>query len=257
MEINKQEVQKRFRKSISSYDENAQVQKVVIDRLCPMILTSFQAVPLDILEIGCGTGLLTAQLKRIFTKDRLFINDLVDDLCRKTAVINQIPAGCCLVGDIEQLELPEKLDLIVSASTFQWFTEPDTTFKKLSKSLKPGGKMVFSTFGKCNLQEIRQTTGGGLPYRTKEELIALLAPYFDVEQVSEEFQVLYFDTPLSVLHHLKRTGVNVSGERSVWTKGRINRFVEEYNARYALDGKVPLTYHPLYFVCKKRGNGEM
>lgn len=79
----------------------------------------------------------------------------------------------------------------------------------------------------------------------------LLEPYFDVELVQEECHMIEFDSPLEVLQHLKKTGVNVSGNQTIWTKGRVDAFSKDYNARFAIDGKVALTYHPLYFVCRK------
>ena len=252
MEINKEEVEQRFRRSRVSYNDNARVQKMVVDRMVPMILSSVERVPEKILEIGCGTGLLTSQLQRTFPSDGLYLNDLVEELCYHAATVNQVPMKHCFPGDVEKLFLPLSFDLIASASTFQWFTTPEETFKKLSKRLEQRGVLVFSTFGKFNLREIRLTTGGGLDYRSKEELEKMLKPYFEIELIEEEFHMLEFDSPLAVLQHLKKTGVNVSGDPTIWTKGRVDAFIRDYNARFAIDGKVVLTYHPLYFVCRRK-----
>ena len=252
MEINKEEVEQRFRRSRVSYNDNARVQKMVVDRMVPMILSSVERVPEKILEIGCGTGLLTSQLQRTFPSDGLYLNDLVEELCYHAAPVNHVPLKHWFPGEVEQLFLPRCFDLIASASTFQWFTTPEETFKKLSKRLEQRGVLVFSTFGKFNLREIRLTTGGGLDYRNKEELEKMLKPYFEIELIEEEFHMLEFDTPLAVLQHLKKTGVNVSGDPTIWTKGRVDAFIKDYNARFAIDGKVALTYHPLYFVCRRK-----
>ena len=251
MEINKEEVEQRFRRSRASYNDNARVQKMIVDRMVPMILLSVKRVPEKILEIGCGTGLLTSQLQRTFPNVDLYLNDLVEELCYHAATINQVPQTRCFPGDVEKLFLPLSFDLIASASTFQWFTTPEETFMKLSKQLEQNGVLVFSTFGKFNLREIRLTTGGGLDYRSKEELEKMMKPYFKIEGMEEELHTLEFDSPLAVLQHLKKTGVNVSGDPTIWTKGRMDAFIKDYNARFAVDGKVTLTYHPLYFVCRK------
>lgn len=251
MEINKEEVEQRFRRSRASYNDNARVQKMIVDRMVPMILSSVKRVPEKILEIGCGTGLLTSQLQRTFPNVDVYLNDLVEELCYHAATINQVPQTRCFPGDVEKLFLPLSFDLIASASTFPWFTTPEETFMKLSKQLEQNGVLVFSTFGKFNLREIRLTTGGGLDYRSKEELEKMLKPYFKIEGMEEELHTLEFDSPLAVLQHLKKTGVNVSGDPTIWTKGRMDAFIKDYNARFAVDGKVTLTYHPLYFVCRK------
>ena len=118
MEINKEEVEQRFRRSRVSYNDNARVQKMVVDRMVPMILSSVERVPEKILEIGCGTGLLTSQLQRTFPSDGLYLNDLVEELCYHAATVNHVPLKHCFPGDVEKLFLPLSFDLIASASTF-------------------------------------------------------------------------------------------------------------------------------------------
>ena len=95
MEINKEEVERRFRRSRISYNDNARVQKMVVNRMIPMILSSVKRVPEKILEIGCGTGLLTSQLQRTFSSDGLYLNDLVEELCYHAATVNRVSLTHC------------------------------------------------------------------------------------------------------------------------------------------------------------------
>ncbi|MDR0766564.1 MAG: malonyl-ACP O-methyltransferase BioC [Odoribacteraceae bacterium] len=251
MEIDKEEIKQRFKRSETTYDDNAIVQRRATAKLARMLSASLNYVPGRVLEIGCGTGFLTDELRAMFPVEVLYLNDLVDEICLKTAARHGIPPARCLPGDIESLPLPS-FDLIISASTFQWLDDPGAAFEKLARVLKRGKLMLFSTFGKYNLREIRLTTGGGLNYRSQDELIDLLSPWFKVTEILEEFRLVEFPGPLAILQHLKRAGTNVSGDRSIWTKKRVNDFIADYNSRFALDGKVTLTYHPLYLVCKKK-----
>lgn len=252
MAVNKHEVEQRFRRSMTTYNANAMVQKAMAVQLNRMVMSSLDYIPKNILEVGCGTGLFTEELRRSFKEDEIYINDIVEEVCCRTARLYQVISSHCLPGDIEEIPLPGRFDLIVSAATFQWLNEPKATFRRLSEHLREDGLMIFSTFGKYNLREIRLTTGGGLKYRTQEELMGLLEPYFKIEQIREEFRLMEFDDPLALLQHLKKTGVNVSGDKRMWTKGKVQEFIDEYNARFAMDGKVTLTYHPLYLVCRKK-----
>ncbi|MDR2414305.1 MAG: malonyl-ACP O-methyltransferase BioC [Odoribacteraceae bacterium] len=251
MEIDKEEIKQRFKRSEATYNANAIVQRHAASRLARMLAATLNYVPTSVLEIGCGTGFLTEELRAIFPEKVLYLNDIVDEICLKTAERNGVPPARCLPGDIEKISLPS-FDLVISASTFQWLSDAPAVFEKLAGTLKRGKLMLFSTFGKYNLREIRLTTGGGLNYRSQDELIDLLSPWFKVTEILEEFRLIEFPDPLAILQHLKRAGTNVSGDRSIWTKKRVDEFIVDYNTRFAMDGKVTLTYHPLYLVCKKK-----
>ncbi|MDE7375113.1 MAG: malonyl-[acyl-carrier protein] O-methyltransferase BioC, partial [Odoribacter sp.] len=67
-----------------------------------------------------------------------------------------------------------------------------------------------------------------------------------------DYGVLEFEHPLDVLRHVKNTGVNAMNLRESWTPGRLEKFVREYKERFQTGGRCPLTYHPQYFVCRKR-----
>lgn len=251
MQIDKREVERRFRRSMGSYEEQAVAQRRIAEWLADLTREHVEEVPARVLEIGCGTGLLTGMIGRRYPRAELWVNDLVEELCVGTAERYGIPADHCLPGDAEGIRFPEALDLVVSASTFQWFTDLAGMTRRLGACLRDGGLLVFSTFGERNMQEVRAVAGRGLAYPTLQETERLLAPCFDVVYAGEDCHVMEFAEPLDVLRHLKRTGVNGTGGREAWTRGRLRAFADEYR-RFEVNGRVPLTYHPLYFVCRKR-----
>lgn len=249
--INKAEIKCRFRRSVESYDDNAYIQRNIVEKLYGLLEKNLDYTPERTLEIGCGTGLLTWKLKTKISNNGLYVNDLVDEMCSKTINMCQLEKSHSLVGDIEELPLSENFDLIVSASTFQWFTHPSATFEKLSAHMKSGSLLVFSTFGRRNLWELREITGNGLPYFSLEELKQLLLPFFDILHMEDSLNTLCFSDPLDILQHLKKTGANANGDTQLWTKGRVQQFIQKYNF-FIMDAGYPLTYHPLYFICRKK-----
>lgn len=250
--IDKAGVECRFRRSVDTYEDNAVVQKLIVGKLCRIFQENTGTVFGKVLEIGCGTGLLTSAIQRFIGGNEFFINDLVDEMCRKTANRCDIPATHCLSGDIEAFQLTDKYGLIISSSTFQWLARPAVTFKKLSDHLLPGGYLVFSTFGTDNLKEIREITGRGLEYHPVKEMRALLSPYFEILHTEEEFHTLDFPTPVEVLRHIKYTGVSVPDVPQIRTKGQMTRFAENYMERFGKEGHCTLTYHPTYWICRKK-----
>lgn len=249
--MDKKLISQRFRRSVESYEENAPVQKEIAQRLLELLQTFLKEQPRHVLEIGCGTGLLTRKITTLLPSGSLYINDLVEEMCLKAATGSHIPFNRCLPGDIEEMALPRTFSLCVSASTFQWFARPAETFRKLASHLSPEGLLVFSTFGPGNLPELSEFTEKGLSYLSYEELTRLLSPYFDILHFEDDYRKLYFPEPLDILRHLKKTGVNASASSSLWTKGHLRHFTLFYENKFEKNA-YPLTYHPLYFVCCKK-----
>lgn len=250
--VDKAEIKWRFRRSVDSYDENAHVQKRIVEHLAELAGEYYTAPHGRVLEIGCGTGLLTARMLQKWPERELTINDLVEEMCSRTAERCRLPEQCCLAGDIEHTELQGVFDLIISASTFQWLATPRETFARLATHLRPGGWLIFSSFGEENFKELKAVTGQGLRYRSLQETEQMLAPHCDRVYAEEDRHVLLFDDPVDVLRHVKKTGVNASSSSSAWTRGRLQEFSKAYTCRFLQEGQCPLTYHPVYYVGRKR-----
>lgn len=251
MLIDKTEIECRFKRSVESYDENAYAQKAIIRRLITLLQKHCPSVSGKILEVGCGTGLLTTEIRPLYADNELYINDLVAAMCSKATNRCQLSSEYCITGDIEQIELKGKYGLIVSASVFQWLANPARTFERLYSHLTEGGWLVFSTFGKDNYKELKTITGNGLVYHSISEMLAILSACFEIEYTEESLYVLNFDDPLKILEHVKKTGVNALRQEPKWTRGKLTAFAREYTDRFMTGGHYPLTYHPQYFICRK------
>lgn len=250
--IDKTEVKYRFKRSMESYDRHAAIQKRIVRNLSGLLEKYLTYVPRKVLEIGCGTGLLTQILYGKMSTADWTVNDLVEEMCRKTADRLKLPPASCLPGDIESVVLPQDYDLIVSASTFQWFDDPASMADKLAARLTKGGLLAFSTFGQDNLHELKTLTGKGLDYPSRTAWEKWLAPRFELLHAEEERHTLCFRQPLQVLQHIKYTGVNGMNAGEVWTRGKLQQFCTDYRQFSRRGHTYPLTYHPLYLICRKK-----
>jgi malonyl-ACP O-methyltransferase BioC len=251
--INKQRVRNSFAKSVYSYSQHAVVQASMADDLV-CHLRRWHPICFDrVLEIGCGTGLLTDKLLKSFQINTLYVNDLVEE-CRQmiAGLVKQYPESMFdfIGGDIEKLSgLPKQLDLIISNATVQWLTDLPAFFPKMKTLLKPGGLLVFSTFGPENLREIRHLTGVSLSYSAYKELQSLLKQHFQIIWCEEIPITLNFSSPRAVLRHLRLTGVNGVSRRH-WTKTRLQKFEQQYWETFSMRNQIPLTYHPILCIVK-------
>ena len=249
MSINKALVAQRFAKAGQSYVEHAVVQKQISAQLfkylkvyCPQNLAS-------VLEIGCGSGNLTHLFHSYFQVDQLFLNDLYEDVDQHFSTIENI---AWLIGDIEQLHLPQSLDAVISSSALQWMTDLPTLLHRIHDALKPNAYFGFSTFGSDNLTEIKQLTGQGLNYISLEFLKRQLEQQnFEVLFIEQEVKQIYFDHPKSVLQHLKATGVTATAKSHRWTKQSLQQFYSDYQQFHDEQG-FRLTYHPIYVIARRK-----
>ena len=102
------------------------------------------------------------------------------------------------------------------------------------------------------MKEIRELTGSGLPYRSREELVTALSTHFDILHSEEELISLSFDNPIKVLYHLKQTGVTGTSSQQLRTRRDLQLFSERYTQEFTQGTSVSLTYHPIYIIAKKK-----
>lgn len=254
--IDKQLVRRRFRRALPTYAGHAEVQRRMAARLLAMIESAGAAPRLGrVFEFGCGSSMLTSMLFERHSAEAFFANDLVAE---SRAFVEQAVAGRpvgrleFLPGDVERLDpLPVNLDLVVSNATLQWLHDPARFFERLASSLKPGGLVVFSTFGAENMREIATLAETALPYRSIDENAALTGRAFEIVSIEEEVVRQEFETPEAVLRHIRETGVNGVASRA-WTRSQYLDFLQRYRASYPAGSGVSLTWHPVYCCFKRK-----
>lgn len=249
--MDKRLIAERFSKAARTYSKEACIQLQIAQRMISLLDQEKGANQFNkIFEFGCGTGNYSQLLYQQFNPSSMSINDLCEEMinrCKETLndKINYI------VGDAESLKLPGQNDLITSCSTIQWFDHPVNFLNSSNKHLTDNGYLAFTTFGKENMKEIRETTGEGLSYLTLDEITQSLSSIYEVVHADEQIIEQYFDDPKQVLRHLKETGVTgISNQR--WTPRILIRFCEEYGKLFTTNQGVRLTYHPIYIIAKKK-----
>jgi len=257
-QIEKQLVRERFASRLKSYKEHAMVQQSMAKTLTELLFNVHAGHSFNrVLEVGSGTGILMADLLGRCTVDTYYANDLVEEsalFLKELLASFPVREFHFLPGDIERmLWLPSELDLVVSNATVQWLDDLESFFRSMSKRLRRGGVLAFSSFSTSNMQEISAIAGGGLRYHSLHELEQLAGKYFELTNCREEVQRLEFASPEAVLHHIRQTGVNALSRRT-WTKSQYKRFIDQYKEQFSCAHGVSLTYHPVYCCMKTRAS---
>lgn len=103
-----------------------------------------------ILDIGCGTGALTAKIAKSGAMVK-GIDASPDMIATAKATYPQLPFE---VMDAEQLPYKEAFDALFSNATFHWIKDQEALINGMYRSLKPGGRLVAEFGGKRNVESI-------------------------------------------------------------------------------------------------------
>ena len=242
----------RFAKAVTTYETQATVQRIAADLLAELLGRHLHTLAPRILEIGCGTGLLTRQVAARFAPSEMVLNDICPEM---EVCFTNVPRTTFLPGDAQTLQWPGQFDVIVSSSAVQWFDDLRVFATRCAAVLPKDGILAVSGFGPKTLTEVRQLTGYGLDYPDFDGFFAAFSEAFEPLESEHRTCVLHFESGWDVLRHLKETGVTATGagRTQLWTRRQLATFVTDYNRQFVGDGgKVTLTYEPFFFVGKRR-----
>jgi trans-aconitate 2-methyltransferase len=106
----------------------------------------------SVLDAGCGSGRVTAELLAKLRDGRLLAVDGSESMIAK-ARQRLGDEVSYLLADLSELEIAEPVDLIFSTATFHWITDHDQLFAHLHAALRPRGRLVAQCGGKGNVAE--------------------------------------------------------------------------------------------------------
>ena len=135
--------------------------------------------PRDVLDLGAGTGKLTARLV-----ERGLQVVAVDPIPEMLDVLHAtLPATQALLGSAEQIPLPDAcVDAVLVAQAWHWF-EPERAVAEVARVLRPGGRLGL-------LWNVRDERLGwvkefgrivGLEHDWSNASVELPAPFTDVQ----------------------------------------------------------------------------
>jgi len=160
--IDKRRVRRAFDRAAAGYDRAAALQREIGARLLER-LDYIRLQPQAVADIGAGTGHLSKALTQRYKKSRVIALDLAPNMLRAArrnagTLARLLHRQSFVCGDAERLPLaPRSLDMIFSNLTLQWCTNPDRVFAEFRRILRPGGALLFSTFGPDTLRELRDS----------------------------------------------------------------------------------------------------
>ena len=250
------DVARSFGRAARSYDAAAVLQTRVRDELLSR-LDMVRLEPTLVVDLGCGTGVAAAVLRRRYRRSLVLSVDLSLAMLREGARRRR-PwrrfAGVC--ADAARLPLADgSTDLVFSNLMLQWCTDPETVFRECARTLRPGGLLTFASFGPDTLRELRAAWAAADGYTHVNRFIdmhdlgdALLRAGLAEPVMDAERYTLTYPDVRALMRDLKAIGAhNVNAGRPRGLMGR--RAIERMAAAYELrrrEGRLPATYEVVY-----------
>ena len=115
-----------------------------------------------VLDAGCGTGRLTADLLDALPRGRVVGIDLSENMLRSARQhLAQFGSRVSLLScDLLHLPFERAFDGIVSTAAFHWVLDHDQLFVNLRRALVPGGWLEAQFGGGPNIQTLRKRADG-------------------------------------------------------------------------------------------------
>ncbi len=256
--LDRAQLRAAFDRAAGSYDAAAGLQREIADRLLER-LEDIRLTPMQVLDVGCGTGYCSDRLARRYRGARIVGVDVAPAMLERARQRAWWHPSAwrrrAVCGDAERLPFATaSVDAIVSNLTLQW-CQPAAAFAEFRRVLRPGGLLMFTSFGPDTLKELRAAWSSVderphvhsfLDLRDVGDL--MLASGFADPVVDVERMTRLYPTVLDVLRNLKHIGAhNVAPARArgLTGKDRFAQFRRAYEAA-AVDGAIPATYEVVF-----------
>lgn len=255
-QLDRQRARAAFDRASGSYEAAAVLQSRVAEELLSR-LEPFDFSPRALLDLGAGTGRVSAALKRRYRRSRVIALDLAPGMLREAArhqrVFRRFERVC---ADAARLPLRSaSIDIVFSNLMLQWCDPLDEVLAEVRRVLKPHGFFAFSTFGPDTLRELRSAWAEADSYTHVNRFLdvrdvgdallhaGLKEPVLDVDQT----QLTYGDG-ISLMRDLKSLGARnatAGRPRALLGRTRLQRVLSAYES-FRKDGRLPATYEVIY-----------
>lgn len=262
-EFDKRSVRRSFERAASTYDAAAVLQREVERRMFER-LDYVRLAPTTILDAGSGTGCGSRELAHRYPDAQVVSFDLALTMLQAGRAprswLQRIGVGrspvLSVCGDVERLPLKSDcVDLIWSNVTLQWVVDLPQAFVELRRVLRPGGLLMFSTFGPDTLKELRAAYARVDGYSHVNRFIdmhdigdmmvraRLAQPVVDMEHIT-----VTYGTVRDLMRDLKAIGAhNVTAGRPRGLRGKAMLSAVERNYEpLRRDGLLPATFEVIY-----------
>jgi len=257
----KRQMRRSFERAAKTYDEAAVLQREVSTRALER-LDLVKINPAAIVDAGCGTGFALPSLHKRYPRAVLVALDIAFNMLQKSRQRTpkwkqwtRTSKAVYVCGDNEKLPLHAACaDMLWSMLSFHWAKDLAAVFAECRRILKPGGLLMFTTFGPDTLKELRSAWAIDANVHVNSFIDMhdigdmMVAAGFSDPVMDMEYLTLTYDDIYSLMRELKAVGAhNVAmGRNRGLTGKRILKHIELRYESLRQAGRLPATFEVIY-----------
>ena len=274
--LDKRRVRRSFERAADSYDRAAFLQQEIGNRMVER-LDLVRLQPQQIVDVGAGTGHVSAALGQRYPDSQLLVSDIAEGMLRhsrrrlqpggggfggllRRALAAAIPGRSSrfayVSADAEQLPLADaSTDLLVSNLMLQWCPDLDRALAEFRRVLAPEGLLMFTTFGPDTLKELRAAWAEVDGMTHVNAFIdmhdigdAVMRAGFGEPVMDVENMTVTYPELMPLMRDLKDIGahhVSAGRRHGVTGRQRLARVTAAYE-QWRRDGVLPASYEVIY-----------
>lgn len=139
-----------FNAAAQTYDHHAMLQSRAAERLLELTPATHTA-PLRILDIGCGTGLLTERAQRRWPQAEMTALDAAPAMLRQ--IPPKLPYARLICAPADTIPLSQRYNIILSSMVLHWLAQPHLVLQHWRSLLAPGGSLCVALAVEGSLPE--------------------------------------------------------------------------------------------------------
>lgn len=240
------QVKKAFNKAANHYDASCELQ-LKTGLILITLLKNYCANSTNILDVGCGTGIITKELAATFQYDTFYAIDIADQLLDQAKEkLNKFNIYVEL-ADYNDRHDKVLFDMIYANLSLHWSHNFDNTLSSMHNKLKENGVLAFSIPLMGTFKEIKNYCSINTFHELGFIERRILDAGLNIIHTKTQEISFNFDNALTALKSIKSVGADYVNEenRNISFK-KMRTFIRSNN------GLFKLSYRIGYFIVKKK-----